>query len=135
MSKICGECGERIGFDEYSFDGKCEKCHKKNQNVQKTDFIECKKCSKEISQEETQLYNGYCENCYKESKKGENEVANIIRGMAILIGSIGILCACVVLFGYNLISAIIIGAVSIITAILIYGYAEIIQLLEDIKNK
>lgn len=153
MSKICSKCGEKIGFDEYSFDGKCEKCYKEGKNVQNTELMKCKKCSKKISEEEAKSYNGYCENCYKEfemvqpkiKKHGSNikndydnynVVARIIKVISIIIVLIGFIYGAIMSEDWEtekLVLPIIIG--SIVFSVFIYGYGEIIQLLEDIKNK
>lgn len=90
----------------------------------------CKNCCKNITERECKLYNGYCKDCYE-----ENSVANTIKTIAILIAVIGIICAFSVIFISNIILAVIITIISIVIAIFIFGYGEIIQLLEDIKNK
>ena len=43
--------------------------------------------------------------------------------------------AIIILVNENIIGSIIIGLISVLIAILVYGYGEIIQLLEDIKNR
>lgn len=97
---------------------------------------QCKNCCRNITEEESKLYNGYCQKCYEDSNDNcENGVASKIKSIAILIGVIGIICAFFVIFSSNIILAVIIAVISIVIAIFIFGYGEIIQLLEDIKNK
>lgn len=64
----------------------------------------------------------------------ENSVATIIQGLAILEGFIAAIIGIIAIVDAQLIGfAIIIGG--IISAIFVYALGEIIQLLEDIKNK
>lgn len=103
--------------------------------------MECKKCKKECM--ESELIDGFCSNCiekYKNNKEELNKIENRI-GKKLRIVSIVI----VVLFVfYGLILIIVdkdtILAISLIISSLFLGFftralAEIIQLLEDIKNK
>lgn len=61
----------------------------------------------------------------------KNSVASIVKGLAILETIIGIIIGFITIeeFGIPVIVA------SVISAIFIYALGEIIQLLEDIKNK
>lgn len=113
---------------------------------------QCKECCRDITEETYKTYGGYCKSCYVEKKKykylkeqfnreqssneeNENRVAITIKLISIINAIIGI---CI---GINQINdyetelgwTYIIG--SIILAIFVYSLGEIIQLLEDIKNK
>lgn len=61
----------------------------------------------------------------------KNSVANIIKGLAILEVIIAIVVGFITIEEFGIF--VIVG--SIISAIFIYAIGEIIQLLEDIKNK
>lgn len=101
--------------------------------------MRCKRCKMECS--ENELVNGLCETC-QEFAKNESSKKRIINKVAdnlglwkILFWLIGLL-ACIYLISVNLIAYGIIALVSnIFIATLLGGFAEIIQLLEDIKNK
>ena len=111
---------------------------------------ECKKCNKTITKIEAETNKGFCTKCYLlgkdqnvnsnidtyESKSKSNIISIIIKLMAIVGGIIG------VIFGFSLLDsykqegiAIPMIITSIVSTIFIYGFGEIIQLLEDIKNK
>jgi len=96
---------------------------------------QCKSCCKYITEEELKEYNGYCPKCYEDNNnKGENQVTSNIKSVSVLfiiVGIIGTICA----FTYNILLAFIVGIMSIVISRFIFGYGEIIQLLEDIKNK
>ena len=65
-----------------------------------------------------------------------NKVATIIKALSIVAGVIGVVFGLYAIDGLNMDEgAVIIIIASIISAIFIYGLGEIIQLLEDIKNK
>lgn len=66
-------------------------------------------------------------------KKKINFIAQRIKGIAGIIITIGIIM-CSSMEEFVVLGVIVIVG-SIITAIFIYGFGEIIQLLEDIKNK
>lgn len=117
----------------------------------------CKECCRNITEEAYKAYGGYCKSCYVEKEKykylkeqfnreqnsGEqnsseekgNKVATTVKLLSIINAIIGI---CI---GINQINdyetglgwTYIIG--SIILAVFVYALGEIIQLLEDIKNK
>lgn len=107
----------------------------------------CKKCNKEISAIEDNLYSGYCENCYDEVNKknqkqysnthNNNIIATILKALSIFISIIGIigLIVGIATDEMEVFTGIIIILSSFISSIFIYGFGEIIQLLEDIKNK
>lgn len=96
---------------------------------------QCKSCCKDITGEELKEYNGYCQKCYEDNNnKGENQVASSIKSISILFIIIGII-GTIYVFTYNIVLAFIVGIMSIAISRFIFGYGEIIQLLEDIKNK
>ena len=107
----------------------------------------CINCKKEISAIEDNIYSGYCENCYEEIKGKEtksntynspsNSVATILKVISTITFIIGI-----IIFIFGIVSdeielgigiAVIIS--SFVGSVLLYAFGEIIQLLEDIKNK
>ncbi len=110
----------------------------------------CKECCREITKSEAESNKGFCTKCYLMRKKEysndnianysndlkTNVVARIIKVIAIIGGFIGII------YGFNLLDsyhtediAFPIIIASIVSAIFVYALGEIIQLLEDIKNK
>lgn len=96
---------------------------------------QCNECYRDITEEEAEEYNGYCQKCHENNKnKGENQVASSIKSISILMIIIGII-GTIFTFTYNTLLAFIVGMMSIVISRLIFGYGEIIQLLEDIKNK
>lgn len=116
---------------------------------------ECKECCREISEEEYNSYNGYCKSCYKDSYNIENNkkrynqiisnsinyekvetniIAKTIKIIAILEVISGIIL-CFIFYQYLEIMIIVIIVSSLILGVFIYSLGEIIQLLEDIKNK
>ena len=91
----------------------------------------CRECGKEISTKEASKHNGLCEECYisnDDTSYTSNKYAVIIKFLAISGGIIGSL------IGLTNENYILLG-ISIISAIFIAALGEIIQLLEDIKNK
>lgn len=114
-------------------------------------MIYCKSCNKEISALENNIYRGYCENCYeilreKKTKCDNHTHANNV--IATIIKTISIILFIIVIarFVFSIASSFEIEMESIIISIIImigtcigsvfiYGFGEIIQLLEDIKNK
>lgn len=111
----------------------------------------CKLCSKEISPLENNLYSGYCESCYekiysknsqednysKTNSRKNNIVATILKSISIIniiICIIGLIIGGSSL-GIDLVTAVTIIIVVAVSSIFIYALGEIIQLLEDIKNK
>lgn len=101
----------------------------------------CNNCKKDLKTGDS--INGLCENCSQEKNKvnnnkniketNENTVALILKFIAVLTAIIGFL------YGASLDNNEEIGAifiiVSFISAVFIYGFAEIIQKLENIENK
>lgn len=108
---------------------------------------QCKECCRDISREESEQYNGYCKKCYKiikeddennktVNKNEKNIAASIIKAISIIGAIIS------VIYGLNLLGSyttstigFFVIIISIISAVFIYGLGEIIQLLEDIRNK
>lgn len=108
--------------------------------------IFCKECCKEISLEEAKQYKGFCKNCYgeRENKSNEEEEEDIITNkIASSIKTIGFILLLVGIFAglgigasqESLLNGFLIIVGTIVTTIFIFGFGEIIQLLEDIKNK
>lgn len=63
----------------------------------------------------------------KKNINENNTVAGILKGLAVLVGFLGTII--------GLKNGLIIIAISIISAILLYAFGEVIELLQDIKNK
>lgn len=63
----------------------------------------------------------------KKNVNENNAVAGIIKGSAVLVGFVGSIV--------SLENGLIILAISIISALLLYAFGEVIELLQDIKNK
>lgn len=96
---------------------------------------QCKSCYKDMTEEVSKEYNGYCKKCYEDNNnKGENQVASSIKSISVLFIIVGII-GTIYTFAYNILLAFIVGIMSIVISRFIFGYGEIIQLLEDIKNK
>lgn len=110
--------------------------------------MKCKKCKKECM--ESELTNGYCYSCYQESKGNieelktiKNDTAEKIKKTSNVIKILGYIGSLILLFLfiylYNFTNGLIVGILTafsiFITTILLDGFAEIIQLLENIKNK
>lgn len=118
--------------------------------------MQCKECCRDISEEEYNSYKGYCKSCYKDRHNIENNkkqynqnvnnsinyeeesttniVAKIIKIIAILEAIAGILLGLVFIEDLEIMVIVVIVA-SLISGVFIYAIGEIIQLLEDIKNK
>ena len=91
----------------------------------------CRKCGKEVTIKEASKHNGLCEECYDSNDDSYypiNKYAVIIKFLAISGGIIGSL------IGFCNENYILLG-ISVISAIFISALGEIVQLLEDIKNK
>ena len=103
--------------------------------------MECKRCKKECL--ESELTNGYCDEClkkcngdYKKIKNKNNTIAFILKIWCLIIVVVGFILS-IIEFIYNeeiLLGTIVLGSFWSIS-ILLLSLAEIIQLLEDIKNK
>lgn len=103
--------------------------------------MECKKCKKSCM--DSELINGFCEECrikYKDNTEQlyncKNSIANSFKIWASCSIAAGIILAiiCFIFSAGVAISVIWIIAALVISALL-RAVAEIIQLLEDIKNK
>lgn len=118
---------------------------------------QCKECCRDISEEEYNRYKGYCRNCYSDRNNIEsakrnfnndtseqieyesdapktNTVAKMIKVIAILEGVAGIILGLGCIEDLELYSVVIMVA-GFISAVFIYSIGEIIQLLQDIKDK
>ena len=108
--------------------------------------MECKECCREITSQEAKDHDGYCKKCYSLKEKNyededenenvevENKIANVIHIIGTLLVFIGPITG-FIYTSENTWLGIVIIISSIVTSIFIAGFAEIIQLLEDIKNK
>lgn len=116
--------------------------------------MECKECCREITEEDSKLYKGYCRSCYKEkygttnnkkydNKNETNSVSDKINLIVSILHFIGYGLSLIsgialfineeVLYGFV---AIVIGIIiTLLSTIFLEAISEIIQLLEDIKNK
>ena len=101
--------------------------------------MKCKKCGKECM--ESELVNGFCSDCIKqygensqELKSIDNRIANIFKILVFIIALIGIILA---IWGFtiNIFTGILVLISTFLIALMFRAIAEIIQLLEDIKNK
>lgn len=114
--------------------------------------MHCKECYRDITEEESKLYDGYCKKCYKinqdylretENSDGINQVSSTIKTISTVlkvlgyIGTFVLLFSLIYLFSFltGILSALIEAFIIFIITTLLDGFAEIIQLLEDIKNK
>lgn len=105
----------------------------------------CKLCNKEISPLEDKLYSGYCENCYEDIYgKKVNSYINENNGFASMLKFISIIIAVICIIAsiaemvndeIEIIAGIALIIATVAGALFVYGFGEIIQLLEDIKNK
>ena len=120
---------------------------------------QCKECCKDIPEEEYNSHKGYCKSCYndryniekakrqfnktddnntnyneEDEKSTNNIVAKVIKIIAILNAIAGIILGLVGIEDFEVYAVVFIVAI-IISSSFIYAIGEIIQLLEDIKNK
>lgn len=103
--------------------------------------MRCKRCKKECM--ESELTDGYCFECYSKYKNNITELKNIKNSVAeyfkkwsiccIVFGIILIIIAIIENYGFLIILSIV-ATVAVVTTLL-RAVSEIIQLLEDIKNK
>lgn len=109
---------------------------------------QCKECCRDITEDDYNTYDRYCKICYKDKEQDDdyneddeerktNFIAQRIKGIAGIIITIGIIAGIIMCSSMEefVVLGVIVIVGSIITAIFIYGFGEIIQLLEDIKNK
>lgn len=123
--------------------------------------MKCKECCKDISAYDYRKNAGYCKKCYSKNinedytynadKKEEthykynneynnisktrniNTIAKFIKVLAIIEGIIGFIVG--LISENSLMIGLLYISISVISAMFIYGFGEMIQLLEDIKNK
>lgn len=105
----------------------------------------CPNCGKILSEEEKMIYK--CTSCDTKIKfplssvKSDNTVAKLIKICGITIIILGTILSFIVAGGngrkyeFSLLLFITPEAISIISGLVFIGFSEIIQLLEDIKNK
>ena len=101
--------------------------------------MQCKKCSKECM--ESELIDGYCSDCIKkyginsnEIHHKENHLAKSIKSSIVIIMVLGCISAFIAVIN-NWVVGISIFIATLAAAFSFLVIAEIIQLLEDIKNK
>ena len=121
------------------------------EKVEKTK--QCKECCRDITEDDYNAHDGYCMFCYpdkeeilyskenynnapKTSYRELNKIATIIKIIAIIVAIVGV---CIGIGQFESYRTEELGwiyiIVSIISAVFVYALGEIIQLLEDIKNK
>lgn len=101
----------------------------------------CKKCKRECM--ESELKEGYCSDCFETCNGDMNSLKNIDNSIAkfFKIGSIAIIILGILLgiiafsFNYGIFISLSCTLVLIVFSVFLIAIAEIIQLLEDIKNK
>lgn len=120
----------------------CENCYQENESTRTT----CMKCGSKLYNNENEKHIDTKKSTSKNTQnyqdeevhtyKRTNKVAIIIKIIAIVGAVIGIIAGCIMTDDYYTktlgITYII---VSVISAVFVYALGEIIQLLEDIKNK
>ncbi len=101
----------------------------------------CKECCREITKSEAEYNKGFCTKCYMMRKKSAedeenttNTVSKVIKAIAIIFAIVGIIGGLISIEFLEIMSIIII-VMSIIMAIFMYGFGEIIQILQDIYWK
>ena len=97
--------------------------------------MQCKKCGKECM--ESELTDGYCSDCVVNSNKlsnKENSLARAIKMSVAFIIFLGCLSGLIAVIN-NWVVGISIFIATLVVAFSLRVIAEIIQLLEDIKNK
>ena len=100
----------------------------------------CKECCRDISKQDFKKYNGYCKNCFNlkydnsDDECTRNNVAKLIQELSKVIVILNIIISIFVGIE-NTTLAIIIFLSTSFASLILYGFGETIQLLEDIKNK
>lgn len=80
--------------------------------------------------------NTYTENNYiKNETNNKNKMAKLLSNLGIIIAIVGFIVGLILFCNGNIVYGIITIICSIICMIFILAFSEIIQLLEDIKNK
>ena len=103
--------------------------------------MECKKCRKECM--ESELTNGFCNECIEKYGNNTTKLRNTLNPIADMLKKwfISIIVAGLILgiiifiYSTEIVGALVCVIASLPIAFLIRALAEIIQLLEDIKNK
>ena len=103
--------------------------------------MECKKCKKECM--ESEIINGFCSECFQKYKGDisklnsiSNPIANYFKKWAICSIVAGIIIAVLsIIASYGILTILTIVSISLVISAFLRAIAEIIQLLEDIKNK
>ncbi len=101
--------------------------------------MECKKCKKECM--ENELFNGFCNECrkkynIKELNNIENPIAKYFKIWCFIAIIVGILLGIICIFAnYGIFISLLCISASLALSSFLRAIAEIIQLLENIKNK
>lgn len=121
---LCKKCGRKIGIFDYGYNGVCEMCWKETTKKEKTNNTNTLNENKSSSS-----------NKNSKSFEGENKVAIAVKIIAIIGGIIGILNGLNLGdSGYTEELGVTIVVASIISAVFIYGFGEIIQKLQNIED-
>lgn len=105
-----------------------------------TTVKQCKECCRDISDEDFKKYNGYCKKCFKQKNNDSeeecirNNVAKFIQELSKIIVILSIIIS-IFVATENVILAVIIFLSTSFMSLILYGFGEIIQLLEDIYWK
>lgn len=103
--------------------------------------MECKRCKKVCM--ESELTNGFCSECFQKYKGDiyklkniKNPIANYFKKWAICAIVVGVIIAVLaIISSYGILTVLTTISISLIISAILRAIAEIIQLLEDIKNK
>lgn len=149
---ICPNCKSKLNIDEKA-SGKCFSCGttfesslpKDNQQYYMNHINKCSNCGKILSEDEKTIYKctsyGTRIKSYLSSIQIDNTVSKAIKICGIAIIILGTILSFIVAGGngqkyeFSLLLFITPEAISIISGLVFIGFSEIIQLLEDIKNK
>lgn len=150
---ICPKCKSKLNVDEKA-SGKCFSCgttfESSLPNVNRAynysgQINKCPNCNKLLSEDEKILYK--CISCgtkfkpYSNIISSDNTVAKIIKICGIAIIILGTILSFIVAGGngrkyeFSILLFITPEVISVISGLVFIGFSEIIQLLEDIKNK
>ena len=150
---ICPNCKSKLNIDEQA-SGKCFTCGATfESSLPKDDkqqnwsgyMSKCPNCGKILSEDEKLLYK--CISCGTKFKSSmpitlsDNTVAKAIKICGIIIIILGTILSFIIAGGngrkyeFSLLLFITPEAISIISGLVFIGFSEIIQLLEDIKNR
>lgn len=95
----------------------------------------CKKCDKEIYEMESNLYGEKCRSCYTEENYLRNKTAMVIKVIAVLGAIAGVIYGIILgqsAYTEDLVVPVIVA--SILSAVFVYGFGEIIQKLQNIED-